>query len=131
MAKYPHELKYTDSHEWLRDEGDGTATLGITHYAQEALGDIVFLELPDVGDTLTRGESFGVVESVKTTSDLYAPVSGTVIAVNENLAKAPETVNSDPHTEGWLLKVRMDDAQDVSSLMDAEAYLEHLAQANH
>lgn len=131
MADYPRNLKYTDSHEWLRVDDDGIATLGITHYAQEALGDIVFLELPGVDDTITRGTSFGVVESVKTTSDLYAPVTGTVVEVNEALVKAPEMVNGAPHGEGWLLKVRMDDPSEVSKLMDAAAYVEHLAHSGH
>jgi glycine cleavage system H protein len=115
----PQDLKYTKEHEWLRVE-DGVATVGITAFAAESLGDIVFVQLPSVGDTVTGGEVFGEVESTKSVSELYAPVDGEVVEVNETTTDTPEVINSDPYTEGWLLKVRL--SGDVPALLDAQAY---------
>lgn len=120
--KTPANLKYAKSDEWLNLEGD-EATIGISDYAQDALNDIVFVELPEVGATLTKGDSFGVVESVKAASDVYIPVSGTVTAVNEALQDEPELINSDPYGKGWLIKVKVTDASGAADLMDSAAYL--------
>ncbi|TFH85471.1 glycine cleavage system protein GcvH [Billgrantia azerbaijanica] len=122
MSTIPANLRYNDSHEWVLDNGDGTATIGITDHAQEALGDVVFVELPEVGRTLEKGEEFGVIESVKAASDLYAPVAGDIVEVNEALEDAPETVNETPYGDGWLMKVRLADASDIDELLDADAY---------
>ncbi len=116
----PADLKYTKNDEWVRLEGS-TATLGITDYAQEQLNDIVYVELPDVGAKFAKGESFGVVESVKAASDVYTPVGGTISAVNSGLEDQPELINTDPYGEGWLVKFTVDNA-DVSDLLDADAY---------
>jgi len=117
----PTDLRYTRDHEWVRTEG-GDAVVGITAYAADQLGDIVFVELPAVGSTLEAGKAFGVVESVKAVSDLFAPVSGTVVAVNDGLAGAPELVNSDAYGDGWMVKVTLDDGADLGDLLDAAAY---------
>lgn len=122
MSSIPANLRYNDSHEWVLDNGDGTVTIGITDHAQEALGDVVFVELPELGRALTKGEEFSVVESVKAASDLYAPLAGEVIAVNEELEDAPETINESPYENGWIIKVRVDDAAAVAALLDADAY---------
>ncbi|WP_111411778.1 glycine cleavage system protein GcvH [Billgrantia lactosivorans] len=122
MSSIPANLRYNDSHEWVLDNGDGTVTIGITDHAQEALGDVVFVELPEVGRTLQKGEEFGVIESVKAASDLYAPLAGEIVEVNEALEDAPETVNEAPYEGGWIMKVRVDDAAAVEALLDAEAY---------
>jgi glycine cleavage system H protein len=122
MSKIPSELRYVASHEWVRTESDGTVTVGITEHAQDLLGDMVFVELPDVGDTVSTGDDVAVCESVKAASDIYAPVSGEVIAVNEELEDAPELVNSDAFGEGWLFKIKLDDANEVESLLDADGY---------
>jgi glycine cleavage system H protein len=118
---YPHELLYTKEHEWIRTEGS-TGTIGITDHAQKELGDIVFVELPQVGEHVTMKESFGTVESVKAVSDLYSPVSGEVTAVNAKLQNAPELINSDPHGEAWLIKVKLTDRSQTEGLMTAEEY---------
>ncbi len=118
----PENLKYTKEHEWLKVE-DGVATVGITAFAAESLGDIVFVQLPDTGSTITAGEVFGEVESTKSVSELYAPVSGEVVEVNGTTSDTPEVINSDPYTEGWLLKVRL--TGDVPDLLDATAYAAH------
>ena len=118
----PENLKYTKEHEWLKVE-DGVATVGITAFAAESLGDIVFVQLPDPGATITAGEVFGEVESTKSVSELYAPVSGEVVEVNGTTSDTPEVINSDPYTEGWLLKVRL--TADVPDLLDAAAYAAH------
>lgn len=118
----PANLKYTAEHEWLLAAADGTATIGITHHAQAALGDITFVELPSVGDSFGAGDTFGVVESVKAASDLYLPVAGEIIAVNDALESAPETVNSDPYGAGWIAKIKLADADDVDGLLDADGY---------
>lgn len=115
---YPSEYKYSDQHEWISPDG----TVGITEYAAEQVGDIVFVDLPKEGDTVTAGQSFGVIESVKAVSELFAPVSGTVTAVNSALTDAPETISSDPHAAGWLIKVTVSDAAELGKLMDAAGY---------
>ena len=121
----PDNLKYAKSHEWVRVDGD-EVTIGISDYAQQALGDVVFVELPDVGRTLAVGEVFGVVESVKAASDIYAPLSGEVLAVNEALLDAPETLNEDSYDAGWMIKLRPSDLQaEQEKLLDASAYAEH------
>jgi len=118
---YPDDLRYSKEHEWVRVEGS-RATIGITSFAADELGDIVFIELPEVGAKLTQFASFGVVESVKAVSDLYAPISGEVTEVNEALRDGPELLNSDPFGEGWIARVELGDATEVESLMDAGAY---------
>ncbi|ROR98852.1 glycine cleavage system H protein [Sinobacterium caligoides] len=122
MSNTPSELKYVSSHEWIRLEDDGTAVIGITNHAQEALGDVVFVELPELDAELSAGDDAGVVESVKAASDLYAPISGIVVAVNEQLEEAPETVNDDPYGDGWFFKVKLTDDSELAALLDAEAY---------
>lgn len=117
----PKELKYTKEHEWVRVEGD-VAVVGVTDFAQGELGDIVFVELPDVGRTLDAMESFGVAESVKTVSDLFAPVAGEVVAINEGLNDAPESVNKAPYGAGWMIKIRISDPAQLDGLLDAAAY---------
>jgi len=123
---YPAEYKYTKEHEWLSIEGT-TGTIGITHYAQNSLGDIVFIELPKVGDTLTAGKGFGTVESVKAVSDLYAPVTGTITAVNEELTATPEQVNNSPHT-AWMVKLTLSNPAEVEGLLSAEDYEKFIAE---
>ena len=122
MSNLPQGLSYVSSHEWIRNEGDGTVTIGVTDFAQEQLGDVVFVELPDVGTQLTSEDEFGVIESVKAASDLFAPVSGEVIAINEQLDDDPELVNSDPYGDAWLLQVRLTHPEELEHLLDAEAY---------
>jgi glycine cleavage system H protein len=117
----PADLKYTASHEWVRTEADGTVTVGITEYAQDALGDIVFVELPTVGKSYTAGDDAAVVESVKAASDIYAPVSGQVTAVNQAVADAPESINADAYS-AWLFKLKPSDASAIDGLLDAAAY---------
>jgi glycine cleavage system H protein len=123
---YPPEYKYTKEHEWLSLDGD-TGTIGITHHAQDELGDIVFVELPKVGAALTAGKTFGTVESVKAVSDLYAPVSGTVTAINDELATSPEKVNSSPHT-AWMVKVTLANPAETDGLLSAEDYEKFVAE---
>jgi glycine cleavage system H protein len=118
---YPPELKYHPEHDWARIEGD-EATFGITWYAQDALGEVVFYDPPEVGATVSANESYAEVESVKAVSDVFAPLSGEVVAVNEGLADAPERINDDPYGEGWLVKVKLSDTGEVDSLLDVEAY---------
>lgn len=122
MSQSPQELRYVSSHEWVRLEDDGTATIGITDHAQEALGDVVFVELPEVGAQLGAGDEAGVVESVKAASDIYAPIGGEIIAINENLEDSPEVINADPYGDGWFFRMRLDDVGDVEALMTAEQY---------
>lgn len=122
MSSIPDNLRYTKSHEWVLDNGDGTVTIGITDHAQEALGDVVFVELPEVGRELDAGEEFGVIESVKAASDLYAPLSGEIVEVNESLEDAPETVNESPYEDGWLAKLKLVDDTALDDLLDADAY---------
>lgn len=117
----PNNLKYSEDHEWVKVDGD-TVTIGITEFAQSELGDIVFVELPEEGDEIAKGDDFGSVESVKTVSELYAPVSGEVLEVNEELEDSPELVNESPYEEAWMLKVKLRDASELDELMDAAAY---------
>ena len=126
---FPTTLKYSKEHEWVRVEGS-RAYIGITDFAQDELGDVVYVDLPEVGATLTQGSSFGSVESVKTVSELYAPVSGKVIEVNEKLADEPELVNSSPYDEGWMIVVEMDKPQELDTLLSAEAYREMIGQSS-
>ena len=118
---YPPELKYHPEHDWARVEGD-EATFGITWYAQDALGEVVFYDPPEMGATITANESYAEVESVKAVSDVFAPLSGEVVAVNETLADTPEKINDDPYGEGWLVRVRLSDSGEVDGLLDVEAY---------
>lgn len=122
MSEIPADLKYAKSHEWIRLDEDGRATVGISDYAQGALGDLVFVELPEAGETLTAGDTVAVVESVKAASDVYAPLSGDVIEVNPQLADAPELINDDPYGEGWLLKMSIADESGLDDLLDPDAY---------
>ncbi|OWV28205.1 glycine cleavage system protein GcvH [Halomonas campaniensis] len=121
MSNLPANLRYAESHEWVLDNQDGTVTVGITDHAQQALGDVVFVELPEVGTALSKGQEFGVIESVKAASDLYSPVVGEVIEVNDTLEDAPETVNEAPYEGGWIMKVRLD-GDTLDGLLDADAY---------
>jgi glycine cleavage system H protein len=125
MSNTPEELKYASSHEWARVEEDGTVTVGISDHAQDSLGDVVYVETPDVGVTIAAGDEAGVVESVKAASDIYAPVGGEVIAINDALEEEPETVNSDPYNDGWFYKVKPSDLSELEGLMSAEQYNEH------
>ncbi len=118
----PSDLKYTDTHEWIRDNGDGTVTIGITQHAQEALGELVYAELPAVGRTVEQGQACAVVESTKAASDVYAPLAGEIVANNPLLASAPETVNGSPYAEGWLFQLRLAEPADLANLLSAEAY---------
>jgi glycine cleavage system H protein len=127
---YPNDRRYTNEHEWARKDGS-QITVGITHYAQDSLGDIVFVELPAVGAKVTKGQSFGVVESTKAVSELFAPLSGTVAEVNSPLADAPETVNTDPHGGAWIIKITPDNSGDYDALMDADQYTKFLAESGH
>ncbi len=122
MANIPENLKYLESHEWAKIEDDGTVTVGISDHAQELLGDIVFVELPQVGSSIEKQADVAVVESVKAASDVYSPVTGEIIATNENLENAPETVNSSPYDDGWFFKIKPTNIEEVSDLLDAEAY---------
>ena len=127
MSNIPAELRYTQSHEWIRDNGDGTWTVGITDHAQAALGDLVFVEAPEAGRTVDADEACCVVESVKAASDVYSPVAGEIIEGNEMLSDSPELVNSDPYEEGWLFRLRPSDEDEVGDLLDADAYREFLS----
>ena len=122
MSNIPADLKYVASHEWVRVEADGTLTVGISDHAQSALGDLVFVETPEVGRTLKAGEAFAVVESVKAASDVYSPVSGEVIAINDALSATPELINEAPYDGGWLMKIRPSDKAELAKLLDAKAY---------
>lgn len=122
MKNIPVELKYSKSHEWVRDEGGGLVTIGITDHAQELLGDLVFVELPEPGERVEAGGECAVVESVKAASDVYSPVSGEVVAVNTELADAPEMINTDAYGDGWMFKVQLDDVEELESLLDADDY---------
>jgi glycine cleavage system H protein len=126
---YPKEFRYTKEHEWIKADG-ANATVGITNYAQESLGDIVFVELPKVGAELTAGKSFGTVESVKAVSDLYAPASGTVTEVNQELATAPEKVNADAH-RAWMIKMTLKDPKELNALLSADDYEKFVAEETH
>ncbi|AIV08806.1 glycine cleavage system protein H [Vibrio owensii] len=116
-------LKFTDSHEWVRDNGDGTVTIGISEHAQEMLGDVVFVDLPDVEDEVEAGESFSLVESVKAASDIYSPITGEVVEINEELEDSPELINEEPYEGGWIVKVKLSNPSELDDLKDAEEYL--------
>lgn len=120
------ELKFAPSHEWVRDNNDGTVTLGISNHAQALLGDVVFVDLPDIDDELVLGETFSLVESVKAASDIYAPVSGTVIEINEELEDSPELINEEPYEGGWIVKIKLSNSDELSGLISGDAYLESL-----
>lgn len=122
MSETPQDLRYSESHEWVRVESDGSVTVGITGHAQELLGDLVFVETPEPGSAANAGEACATVESVKAASDVYAPVSGEVVAVNEGLADAPELVNEAPYGDGWLFRIQPSDTTQLDALMDADAY---------
>ena len=130
MATIPPTLKYADSHEWVRVESDGTVTVGISDHAQAALGDLVFVEVPQAGKTLAKGAPAAVVESVKAASDVYSPLSGQVLASNAALTGAPELVNTDPYGEGWLFKLEPSDSAELAQLLDAAAYGKVVAEAH-
>ena len=119
--EFPEELKYTEEHEWILVEGD-IVTVGITDFAQDSLGDVVFAELPEVGTVLAAGKPFGVVESVKAVSDIYSPVSGEVVEINEELPDAPEVINTSPYEDGWMVKIKLADTAELDDLMDADDY---------
>jgi len=127
----PNELRYTESHEWVRADEDGIATIGITDHAQELLGDLVFVELPEVGIELSVGSECAVVESVKAASDVFSPISGEVVEVNEVLADVPETINQDAYEEGWIVRVRLSNPSELEGLMDADSYAEHCESEEH
>lgn len=120
--KTPNELKFLKSHEWIKVDADNIATIGITDHAQDSLGDITFVELPEVGDTFEKGDPFGVVESVKAASDIYAPVAGEVIDINEDLDSEPEKLNQSPYEEGWLIKLKISNPADLDDLLSADEY---------
>lgn len=122
MSNVPAELKYSKEHEWLRKEADGTYTVGITEHAQELLGDMVFVDLPDVGKTVEAGDDCAVAESVKAASDIYAPIGGEIVAVNDALGDSPELVNNEPYGEGWIFRIKASDESQLAALLDAAAY---------
>lgn len=124
MSEIPTELRYASSHEWARLEDDGSVTVGISDHAQDALGDVVYVELPEVGSQIAAAQEAGVVESVKAASDIYAPIGGTVVAINSELEDAPETVNEDPYHNGWFFRIQPDNVDDLSQLLDADGYAE-------
>ncbi|MFZ1342412.1 glycine cleavage system protein GcvH [Thiothrix eikelboomii] len=127
MSNVPANLKYADSHEWILDHGDGTVTIGITDHAQALLGDLVFVELPEIGSILLAGDECGVVESVKAASDIYAPIGGEVFEVNHELDDSPELVNTDPYEAGWIFKLKLENSSDLAALLSADAYGELVA----
>jgi len=122
MSTIPSELKYTKEHEWIRDNGDGTATVGITDFAQSELGDIVFVDISSLNEDVDQDASFGTIEAVKTVSELFMPVSGTVVEINDALENDPELVNNDPYGDGWLVKIKLNDPGQLGALLDANAY---------
>ncbi|CAN5586721.1 glycine cleavage system protein GcvH [soil metagenome] len=124
--EYPEDLRYSTEHEWVREQGEGVVRVGITSYAQDALGDVVYVSLPDVGDSLAKGDACGEVESTKSVSDLYAPMAGEITAVNEALDATPEDINTDPYGQGWMYELKLADAGALDALMDVEAYREHV-----
>lgn len=128
MSNIPADLKYTESHEWVRDDGDSVVTIGITDHAQSLLGDLVFVEVPEVGAGFTEGDPCAVVESVKAASDVYAPLEGEVIEVNETLADSPESINDSPYEDGWIYKLKLTDPGALVSLMDADSYADAAAE---
>jgi glycine cleavage system H protein len=131
MSKIPADLRYMKTHEWARLEADGSITIGISDHAQQALGDLVFVEVPEPGRRVAAGESCAVVESVKAASDVYSPVSGEVVAGNADLGGQPELINQDPYTAGWIMRIRPDDKTQFSAMLDAKAYEAQLAAETH
>ncbi len=131
MSNIPSDLKYTKTHEWVRDDGDGVITVGITDHAQELLGDLVFVELPEPEAEIAAGDECAVVESVKAASDIYCPLNGEVLEVNEALAEAPETINTDAYENGWIFKLKLVDAGELDGLLDADGYAEHCENDEH
>ncbi len=127
MSNIPAELRYTKSHEWVRKNDDGTLTVGISDHAQELLGDLVFVDAPEKGNSFEQGDDCAVVESVKAASDVYCPISGEVTEANETLADAPETINADPYGEGWIFAIKPEDEGDFDGLMSADEYTDHVA----
>lgn len=126
MAEYPEDLRYTTDHEWVRPGNESVVRVGVTEYATEQLGDIVYVQLPEVGDSVSAGDACGELESTKSTSDLLAPVSGVVTAVNEVLNESPETINADAYGDGWLFEIEVGADEDFADLLDADAYAEHV-----
>ena len=124
MSEIPKDLSYAKTHEWIANDGDGTVTIGITEYAQGSLGDLVFVELPEAGTKVSAGDAMAVVESVKAASDIYAPIDGEIVEINEDLDESPERVNEDPFGQGWLFKMAVNNADDLDGLLDAAAYSE-------
>lgn len=122
MSRMPSDLSYAESHEWLRLEGDGTALVGVTDHAQDALGDVVYVELPEIGAQIDAGAEVAVVESVKAASDIYSPVTGEILLINDALEDQPDLVNSSPYADGWLFSVRLDNPEEVDAMLDADAY---------
>lgn len=122
MSRMPSDLSYAESHEWLRLEGDGTALVGVTDHAQDALGDVVYVELPEIGARIDAGAEVAVVESVKAASDIYSPVTGEILLINDALEDQPDLVNSSPYADGWLFSVRLDNPEEVKAMLDADAY---------
>ena len=122
MSRMPSDLSYAESHEWLRLEGDGTAFVGVTDHAQDALGDVVYVELPEIGAQIDAGAEVAVVESVKAASDIYSPVTGEILLINDALEDQPDLVNSSPYADGWLFSVRLDNPEEVDAMLDADAY---------
>ena len=128
MTEFPKDLHYSDTHEWLRPDGDDEFTLGITDYAQSQLGDIVFVDLPEKGDHPESGDEIAVIESVKTAADVYIPVTGEIIEVNESLKSDPSLVNHDPYGDGWLFRIKIDDTEELGALLDAQTYQEKISE---
>lgn len=126
MAHFPEDLKYTAEHEWVRQGNEDNIRIGVTDYATEQLGDIVYVDLPAVGDEVTEGEPCGELESTKSVSDLFSPLSGSITAINEQLSERPEMVNSDPYGDGWLFEVSATEDTDLNAMLDADAYAEHV-----
>ncbi len=126
MSEIPQELRFSESHEWVSDEEEGVVKVGITDHAQEQLGDLVFVELPEEGASFGQGDACAVIESVKAASDIYTPVSGEITAVNPSVLDSPEIINNDPYGDGWLFSVKLDDSDELEGLMDAEGYGEHI-----
>jgi glycine cleavage system H protein len=122
MSRMPSDLSYAESHEWLRLEGDGTALVGVTDHAQDALGDVVYVELPEIGAQIDAGAEVAVVESVKAASDIYSPVTGEILLINDALEDQPDLVNSSPYADGWLFSVRLDNPEEVQAMLDVDAY---------
>jgi len=131
MSKVPHDLRFLKSHEWARLETDGTVTVGISDHAQQALGDLVFVETPDAGRRVAAGEAIAVVESVKAASDVYSPVGGEIVAGNADLGSRPELINQDPYGAGWIMRIRPDDKQQFAAMLDARGYEAQLAAETH